>query len=170
MYKCGIYCNFSNEFYKKFKINKLHHYRFKEDLIRITSDLMYSGNNIFSVGGASEFYIDFLKDFVEGCCYMSRAYIEIINDENYIDYLIKECDYIYVFWKDDENWDEIAEKFDKAEKEYDIYEMDSVTDEYRNTDKYLKLIAEEDREALINKKDIDYLKRFDVNYSLKKRK
>lgn len=171
MRKCGIYCNFSDKFYKKFKKNRFNFFRFKEDLLYISRELIYSGCGIFAVGGTAECYADFLEEFFPWCCVIDRVGIEIINDKDYIDYLINECDYIYVFWNDDENWDSLAERFEKSEKEYDIYEMDSVTDEYRNTDKYLKIIAEEDREALINKKeDIDYLRRYDINYKINKRK
>lgn len=100
---------------------------------------------------------------------INRVSLEVINDEDYLDYLIDECDYIYVFWKDDESWDDIAEKLENSGKDYDIYEMDSVTDEYRQTDEYLKRTAEDDRERLLNNGDIDFLLRSGVNYN-KKRK
>ena len=167
MYKCGIYCNFSNEFYKRFKNDRFNFFRFKEDLLYISRELIYSGCGIFTVGGTAECYADFLEEFFPWCFVIGRVCLEVVNDKDYIDYLIKECDYIYVFWQDNESWDLIAEKFNKAGKEYDIYEMDSVSDNYRNIDKYLKMIAEDDREALINKKDIDFLKRFNINYRKK---
>lgn len=145
MLRCGIYCNFSDEFYKKFKRNKLYYYRFKENLLRITLDLIYSGNVIFSVGGTSEFYKDFMEEFFPCCSIITRVYLEVINDKNYIDYLINECDSIFVFWKDNEKWNSIMEQFDKAQKEVDIYNIDSVTDEYREVERLLKEAAAESR-------------------------
>lgn len=123
MRRCGIYCNFSDEYYKKFKRNKLYYYRFKENLLRITLDLIYSGNIVFSVGGTSEFYKDFMEEFFPCCSIITRVYLEVINDKNYIDYLINECDSIFVFWQDNEKWNSIMEQFDKAQKEVDIYNM-----------------------------------------------
>ena len=151
MLRCGIYCNFSDKFYKNFKINKLHYYRFKEDLCRITTDLIYSKCLIFSVGGTSEFYRDFMSEFFYRCSIISRVNLEVINDENYIDYLIDECDYIYVFFNDDKQWNGIMKRFDKAGKEVDIYEMEIVTDEYIQVVKILKEAAAEDGKKNSNK-------------------
>lgn len=145
MLRCGIYCNFSEEFYKKFKRNKLHFYRFKEDLIRISSDLIYSGNLIFSVGGTSEFYKDFMEEFFPYCSIIDRVYLEVINDKDYLGYLINECDNIFVFWQDNKEWDSIMELFDKAGKEVDIYDMNCVTDEYREVERFLKEVAAESK-------------------------
>ena len=169
MKRCGILCYFSDEFYKNFKREKLHFYRFKEDLIKITSELIYSGCGIFAVGGATEAYRDIMQEFFECCSIISRVDIEVVNN-NFTDYLIDECDEIFIFWKDDENWDNLWERIEKKKKPADLYDMDSVTDEYRNTDKYLKLIAEDDKDALINGRDIDFLRRYNINYDLKKRK
>lgn len=149
MCRCGIYCNFSDEFYNKFKRNELYYYRFKENLIHITSDLIYSGNVIFAVGGTSEFYKDYIEEFFPCCSIISRVYLEVINDKNYIDYLIDECDYIFVFWQDNKNWDGIMERFVKAKKEVDIYNIECVTDEYIEFQKKLDKIVEMGKRRLL---------------------
>lgn len=141
MRRCGIYCNFSDRFYEKFKRNKLYYYRFKEDLIRISSNLIYSGNLVFSIGGTSEFYKDFIEEFFPCFSIIGRVYIEVINDNNYIDYLVNECDYIFVFWHDNKQWDSIMQRFDKVQKEVEIYDMDCVTDDNRELERLLKEAA-----------------------------
>ena len=165
MKRCGILCYFSDGFYKKFKSDKLHFYRFKEDLQYISRELIYSCCVVFAVGGTAEYYADILNEFFPWCCVIgSKVNIEVVNS-NYIDYLINECDQIFVFWEDDDNWDNFYKKLEG--KEIDLYEMDSVTDDYRSTERYIQQIADDDRKSLHGKRDIDFLKRFNVNYNLK---
>ena len=150
-------------------MNEINFYRFKEDLVHITSDLIYSGCVIFAVGGASEAYRDFMEEFFKCCSIIGRVYLEVINN-NYVDYLINECDQIFVFWNDDENWDDLQEKLEQAGKEIDMYAMDSVTDEYRSLERYLQQVADDDMKARTSKRDIDYLLRYNVNHDIKKGK
>lgn len=157
MLRCGIYCNFSEEFYKKFKRNKRNYYRFKENLTHITIDLIYSGNLIFSVGGTSEFYRDFMEEFFPCCSIIDKVFLEVINGENYIDYLINECDYIFVFWHDDKTWDKIMDRFDKANKDVDIFDMECVTDEYIEFEKKLKKIADEDKRIFLRQNHNEFI-------------